>query len=507
MLLRRDFISTPAAVYVLLAGLTLLTGYRLALIPLQHLPLFYDEAYYYFWSLTPDWGYFSKPPMVGWLIHVTTLMSSSELAVKLAAPLLYTATALLIAAIGSRLFDRRTGISAGLIFITMPLVSFNSLFITTDAPLLFFWALTLLWLVLALQTDQWRYWLAAGLAGGLGMLSKYTMVLLPLSILIYVSVDREQRRQWRNPRLWLGFSLAGVIFLPNLLWNYANQFVSFEHTREISQLDRQLLHPDHLLEFASGQWLAFGLVPMVGFVLLALRRHSYSDARLRLLLCLCLPYLTLMLVLALLSRANQNWAAPVYVAASLLAAVGFTQGSHTRYWRLLGATLVTNLLIMLVFYHYHSLQQLAGIEPSRKNDPYHRLLGWPQLGTAFSRWQQQYPDARLLSGSRKLLAYLGYYSGDYRQPEAAQKLLSWNPDRSIRNQYELSNDLERATPGRFLFVSERALSPAELGHFAHSQLLAIEKVAVYPDLSRHLYIYLTEDFRGYDAPASPQPAH
>ena len=142
--------------------------------------LFYDEAYYLSWAQTPDWGYFSKPPVVAWLIALTTgLFGTAEWAVKLGAPLLYGLSTLLIYGIGHRLLSRESGFFAALIFLLAPLVSFNSLFITTDAPLLFFWSAALYAFVRAQASNGWGWWLLAALCGGLGLLSKYTFILLP----------------------------------------------------------------------------------------------------------------------------------------------------------------------------------------------------------------------------------------------------------------------------------------------------------------------------------------
>ena len=483
--------SAMGAAYFLTLLVTLLVSYRIAVIQFHELPLFFDEAYYFYWSLTPDWGYFSKPPMVAWLINLSTsLFSVTDLTVKLASPLLYGLTALIVAAIGEKLFDRRVGFASGLLFVSMPLVGFNSLFITTDAPLLFFWSLTTLCFVYALQFNSWWWWIGAGVAGGLGLLSKYTMIMLPLCILAYLAFSSEQRKQFANPRLWLGFTVAAIIYIPNLIWNFRNQFISFQHTQEISQLNRSLLHFDSLMEFVGGQFFAFGFIAMAFFVAILLRRSSYQDERLKLLIALSLPYLALFTTLAFLSRANQNWAAPVYVTASIVAAVAI--GRSRKLW--LPLAIVLNLSIMSLFYHYHVVLDAVGIEPSRRNDPYHRVLGWRELGESLSKWRVVYPDARLMSDNRKLLAYIGYYT----TPRFDRQIAAWSPQPSIRNQYQLVADIAEQPKGGVLFVSKHPLPESILALFESAIPLSTEQVTVYTDLSRTVYVYYLEDFIGYD---------
>ena len=478
--------------YAIVALLLLVVVYRLVCIHFTGLPLFYDEAHYYFWSLSPEFGYFSKPPVVAWLIQLSTaVLPVSEFSVKLFAPVLYGASALLVMAIGTECYDRSTGALAALLFISMPLVSFNSLFITTDAPLLFCWSLASWFAIRAIKRNQWIDWLATGIATGFGLLSKYTMVLLPLSLFLYLLTSREHRQLLGSPRSWLGLVLAVLIYLPNLWWNQQHAFISFQHTQEISQLDRSLLHPSRLFEFIGGQLLAFGIVAMFFFVKLALQKQRYLHQPTRFLLFLTLPGLLGFCLLSLLSRANQNWAAPVYVSASVLAAHMLL--GRAKLWSALALGL--NVLVMSGFYHYHSVQSLAGIEINRRNDPYHRLLGWRELGNQLSHWQQRYPQAQLLAEKRKLLAYFGFYS----TPRFAGHVAIWNPHNRVSNQYHITANLSDADTGPYLFVSEHPLPAATLSRFRIADLLARESVSVYPNLQRKLYIYYVEGFEGYDS--------
>ena len=155
-----------SAALLLVIGL-LVTAYRLWVIRHLGIDLYVDEAYYWGWSKALDWGYFSKPPVIAALIAASTAaFGDGILAVKLPALLLYPATSLVLAALGTRLFDARIGFWSGLAFLTMPLVGALGLFVSTDAPLLFFWSLGMLFLLRALEHQRWRDWLGLGLAVG-----------------------------------------------------------------------------------------------------------------------------------------------------------------------------------------------------------------------------------------------------------------------------------------------------------------------------------------------------
>ena len=47
------------------------------------LELYADEAYYWLWSLRPAPGYFDHPPMVAWLIGLSSAVLPGELGVRL----------------------------------------------------------------------------------------------------------------------------------------------------------------------------------------------------------------------------------------------------------------------------------------------------------------------------------------------------------------------------------------------------------------------------------------
>src|ERR1700740_26791 len=94
----------------MLAGVAAITGLRLVWLALQPADLFPDEAQYWVWSQQPAFGYYSKPPLVAWLIALTTMLfGDSEFAVRLSAPLLHAGAALFLYRTGARLYNRRVG--------------------------------------------------------------------------------------------------------------------------------------------------------------------------------------------------------------------------------------------------------------------------------------------------------------------------------------------------------------------------------------------------------------
>ena len=71
----------PAGAIVL--GVTFL---RLGVLAFDRRDLFVDEAQYWLWGRSLAWGYFSKPPAIGWVIRASTEVAGSDSAFWIRAP-------------------------------------------------------------------------------------------------------------------------------------------------------------------------------------------------------------------------------------------------------------------------------------------------------------------------------------------------------------------------------------------------------------------------------------
>jgi uncharacterized membrane protein len=478
------------ALSMLLAVLTGLTLYRAWVIVDRQLPLFFDEAQYWIWSRSPDWGYYSKPPMVAWVIRLFSVFGDSELAVRLGTLVLHPLTAVLIHALGCRMFGVRAGLAAAVVFISLPLVGFNSLFMTTDAPLFFFWGLAVLALWLALTKNRWRYWLLLGMAVGLGLLSKYSMAIFIPSTALVLCLP-AYRRHWRNPRLYAAGLLALLVFLPNLWWNAQMDFVSFRHTVEISRLGQHLFHPAALAGFAGAQFACMGPIACILMLGALLMPSTWRDARSGFLAALTLPFLGLIALQAYLAKANANWAAPAYFAGVLLIVAQHSLHERRRRWLTL-CIVVTNLGLLSAFYHYQALADAAGVQLSRKSDPYARLRGWPEIGAAVGQMLARQRDATLAVLTRDEYALLTYYVRPH-----PDNVRIWNPEGRRQNHFHLTADAAQGVGSSFFFATRTPMGEASAKSFERWTVLGSASVQLYPDEALVLYLYRGDGFRGY----------
>lgn len=434
-------------------------------------------------------GYYSKPPLVAWLIAVTTgLFGDSEFAVRLAAPLLHAGSAIFIYAIGARLYEPRVGFWSALAYATLPGASVSSFIISTDAPLLLCWAVALYAFIRAREEDGWRWWIVAGIAAGFGLLAKYAMAYWLLSALGFVLVVRPERRYL--PRLLATFGIALVIYSPNLWWNWSNGFVSYLHTRDNAEFGGLLFHPVAFMEFCASQFGVFGPLFCAAMIALAFQPRVWAEPRARLLAVFSLPTLAMMLVVSLLSRAEPNWAAPAYVAATVLVVAWALQ----RGWRraLIFAIEIDIAAADMIFTGYQTLTAL-GVSLPEEYDPLHRLRGWHELGDRVSAELAHHPGFTLFADDRELVAALVYYV--HPHPFDAVK---WDLLARVKDQWDLTNDMRKRMGGNFLLVSGIPNLPAEMRpSFAALEPLKPISIPVGPGETRIYGVYLAYGFKGY----------
>jgi Dolichyl-phosphate-mannose-protein mannosyltransferase len=474
---------------ILWGALALLTLWRLAELFWSPWPLFFDEAQYWDWAQRPAFGYYSKPPMLAWIIALTTsLCGEGEACVRLASAPLHAGTAIVIYRLGCDLWEARVGVWAALLYVSLPAVTVSSGIASTDAPLLFFWAAALLCFRRALVGNDALWWAGLGLAIGLGLLSKYTMILFPLCALLYCALRPDRRALLGNGRAWAALGLAFLVLAPNLYWNAGNGFASIAHTAANANLGGRLFNPGKFLEFFGAQFAVFGPLAMAALIWMAARpKPLLAREPAMFLACFSLPVLALFLGQGFLSRAHANWAAVTYVGASLLVA----ELALARARWILTGSLALHLVLSFAYYRFDTLVRIAGIELGVRQDPFQRLRGWDALGREVRAALNRRPGAYLLADEREHLVELLYYA------RPAWPTIKWNPSSRVTDHYDLTTDIRAHADREFLLVTRQAGAPHVLAHFASSERLPDARVALAYGGELRYELYVLKGFRGY----------
>lgn len=236
-----------------------MTGLRIAYASLIELRT--DEAYYWTWSKEHVLSFLDHPPMIAWFIRFGTgIFGDTDLGVRFGGIVAMACTQLLLADIVRRVTH---DIRAIVLAILMPEAAlYYGLLMAKVAPdvALIPFAVAMLWALVRVAEGDQRWWLAAGLFGGLSLLSKFTVVMLLPAIVAFILVPDWRLKQLRSPYPWIAAVIALAVFSPVLIWNYQHDWASFRF-----QLVRATaLHEFSLRTVGDYIGLQWGLV---GFVL------------------------------------------------------------------------------------------------------------------------------------------------------------------------------------------------------------------------------------------------
>lgn len=196
-----------------------------------------EEAYYWNYAAHFDTGYLDHPPMVAALIKIfTTLFGTNELGVRFASILCWLGAALFSFKL-TRLIKPGAEWYAVLLLAILPFFFLHSLVITPDLPLIVCWSAALYYLYRALILDQVTSWYIAGIWLGLGMLSKYSIVLLGLATLVYLITVPSARKWFLRKEPYLCLTITALLFTPVIYWNATHAWASFafQSTRRLQE--------------------------------------------------------------------------------------------------------------------------------------------------------------------------------------------------------------------------------------------------------------------------------
>ncbi len=182
------------------------------------------------------WGYIAYPPVTpffGWisLKLFGTSLTGFRFFAAVSTSVAIVLTGLMARALGGKTGEQALAASAAIPFALgagtlMQYVSFDYLA----------WVACSYFFVLLCKSRDPRWWLAIGGCIGFGMLTKYSMLVCALAIatgVLLTDVRADLRSKW----LWFGVAISLLIFLPNLIWQIQNDFVSLDFLRHIHERD------------------------------------------------------------------------------------------------------------------------------------------------------------------------------------------------------------------------------------------------------------------------------
>ncbi len=457
-----------------------------------------DEAEYWAWSRRLAWSYFSRGPVIAWMIRAGTALLGG-LSLKLTGSLMFavrfpcvvlgglTAWGVYRLAVMTTL-ARRTAVIAVMLLPAIPVLVLGGVVVTSDTPLVCCWVWAAVWTYRAVEKDDLRAWLASGLIGALGVLAKYSFLAFPASVGLFLLLSPTHRRLLSRPGFWLMSLVTGGLGLaPIFVWNARHGWAGANQLADRVGLSSRASWASvwPVLSFLGGEvavlgvfWWIVGLAALASiFVRLTRERPGTSgDLRNRVdddssgdrtgllyLVCLWGVLWCACLAASLLGETEANWMAPGYIALVVLIALRVDVLMTRGRWKARACVAAWCFSITAVIAVHHLEWFYPAIArwvpapttrwpaPFRVYEPTARMRGHQELARAVAEkvrlLQAQGAAPYVLTPNYSLTSTLSFYLPG--QPETY--CLSWNFGMTSApvNQHDLWHPNPRHDPEAF----------------------------------------------------------
>jgi undecaprenyl-diphosphatase len=420
----------------LLLSLLVISVFRIYYILNGPLDLSPDEAHYWEWSRRLDLSYYSKGPMIAYLIYLGTfLFGNTVFGVRIMAVVFFALGSIVLYILGKKLYDEKSGLSSAILLQIIPLFSTFGVIFTIDSPFIFFWILSLYFfykatnypsLTLPLQRggQGWGgvFWRLLGLSIGLGLLTKYTMAFFYPCAFLFLLLSRDNRRLLLTKGPYLSFIISLIVFSPVLLWNQEHNWITLKHTAGQAHVAEGIrLSLTSFIEFFGSQ---IGVITPLLFILMAisickLKKQRAGDF----LFWFSVPVIAFFLLKSLQAKVQANWALHGYITGIIACSVfylrslipprppfphpgGFAEAKEKGKKILIATAVILSATVTSVA-HYPSILNL----PSDM-DPSARLRGWKELGSEVTKIYEEMSRSRpvfIFSDSYQVSSELAFY--------------------------------------------------------------------------------------------------
>jgi Dolichyl-phosphate-mannose-protein mannosyltransferase len=420
-------------------GLVLgVTAARLLLLAFNRTDLFVDETQYWLWGQSFAFGYYSKPPLIAWVIGaVTGLMGDAPFWVRAPGAVFHGAAALVLGALAARLNGQRNAIWVVAAYLTLPFVAVGSLLMSTDTIMAPFFCAALYFHHRLIEDGRSRFAILAGVMAGIACLAKYAAIYCLLGVGLAAMLDPLMRISWRNA----GFMLVAfaLVILPNIWWNFGHGLATFSHTmdnvgwvRKETPLGSVSLARG--IEFLASQFAVMGPVMFAALIWVLPRAKGWA--------AFVWPALVVVTLQAVLDRAYANWAVSAFFAGTVIAV-----GSLAARPRMLALAVGINAAISIAL---PVLTLMPGAEFGRNAPILERYLGRADLSQQIIDAAKARGDIPVVADSRDVLADLFYTGRD-----AGLRIFAPPLRGRPMNHYEQTYPFPPAEDGLVFFVTRQ----------------------------------------------------
>lgn len=460
-----------------------------------------DEAQYWLWSKYPDWSYYSKGPLVAWLLTISTyIFGDTIFGIKFFAIVGMSVLSWVSFLLAKNWRGNKAGFYALALINATPLLGIGGLLMVPDMPVAVLWVTALF--VLSSESQffsGWKRFILIGLLIGLAGLAKYTAGLFYPLVGIYFLVNKQRRIWLRKPHIYVSGIISLVCLSPIFIWNMMNDYAGFKHVFGQMGGEANSYWLDTFLNFISGQAAVSG-----GFIFVFLVTYfivgwfTSGSENGRLFWYFSAPLFAFFCIKAFGAKVQPNW--PV-----LAIFVGFIGLSG---WLTLRSKIVQGLFmcsiiisgaITLIGHDIHIIRYM-GIDLPAKKNPLKPALGWHGLGEQITEKLQGMPkDTVILTTRYQTASALSFYvkNSAGNRPE----FLYVNPGYRRQNQFDY---WEWPSINHAIYINEANVleSAVEKGFEECSFIERLESTRANPNgedlVLKEAYVYLCSGYKGID---------
>ncbi len=461
-----------------------------------------EEAQYWLWSKHPAWSYYSKPPLIAWTNYLSTkVFGDTIIGIRINAILIGFILPLIHYALAKRLFNsRKTAFWSSLVLFVLPHYHYITKIFTTDTLVLLFWSLNMLLCVNAVQKDKLKYWIFSGIALGLGIISKYTMLLWVPVFLLISFMQKKNLLKIRG--FYLSLLIAFLICSPVLFWNILQEFVGAKHI--LGLMGVYNAHGNwhrsigRIFEFLGGQLLCISPFFLPAFYTICKKwknkelSHHYGAVHF-----LLVPLLFVWLFFLILSiqKNEVNWTFFAFTSLPIL--LGY---SLVRFFNIKHRLLYIGITGILVFMVQEEPRIFDNLGLTKLYPPqidmYSRQAGWDELGENVTGVLKGTDSDRIFifSDSYHISSVLSFYVKGNPQTYCV------NTGRRM-NQFDIWPGIDQFENRNYdaIYVSKNPLPPAIINSAETIRLMKTQKrIYRHQEVGKDIRIYYLKNFKAID---------
>jgi membrane-associated phospholipid phosphatase len=367
-----------------------------------------DEAHYWVYSKFLNFSYFDHPPLIGYIIKISTLVfGNTKFAVRCPTVLIFFFAIWIFFICVKKLYNERTAFVSILLLNVLPVFSFLGSIITIpDSPLALFWLLSFLIFTIIIETNNKKYWYLLGITTGFAMLSKYNGILIPFSVFLFLIFSSKHRFWFKNKEPYFGLILSAIIFLPVIIWNIENNWASFRF--QLNHVIGYSLSKFSLTLFGRSVGAQVGYISPLLFLmfiiaafLCAKEVYKRGDRTALIIFCFSLPTLLIFNTIAIFNEILPHWPAMGYLILSIYVTHLTLKFWHVKWFKFYSYAAWGLTLLMIIMIPLHALYGIIpmkkfmpegklekiehGIPESERIDLTNEIYGWEEVGNEIKR--------------------------------------------------------------------------------------------------------------------------